>query len=598
MISISRTEGEKDLRILGISCYYHDSAAALLIGDRIAAACQEERFTRKKFDDSFPKNAINYCLKRGGLTVDDLDYVSFYEKPFLKFERMMQSYLATAPFAVSSFVPAVKLWMKSKLWIPETIRNELGFKGKLVFTEHHGSHAASSFFCSPFKESAIVTIDATGEWATSTIGKGEGGEISILREMDYPNSMGLLYSAFTYYTGFKVNSGEYKLMGLAPYGKPTYADIIKEKLVKINEDGSIRLNTDYFGFLTGNLMINEKFEQLFDKPARKPSEKITEKDKDIARSIQAVTEEIVIRMCKNAHELTTSANLCLAGGVALNCVANSRILGETDFKRIFVQPAAGDAGGALGTALVVKHQVAKAKRSMDVFRSPFLGPDYTDEEIKSALNSFKATYTELPEADCITKTAKMIGSKKVVGWFQGRSEWGPRALGNRSILADATSPEMQKTVNMKIKFRESFRPFAPSVLGECFSDYFETPLSESPYMLFIANVRKEKLGKIPAVTHVDGTARIQTVRKEDNPKYYALLKEYHKISGIPLFINTSFNVRGEPIVETPSDAYRCFMISNIDALVLNNFIVLKEEQKDSAMTPERIQEYRSRFGDD
>jgi len=561
--------------ILGISCYYHDSAAALLHDGRIVAAAQEERFTRIKHDQDFPKNAIRYCLREAGITIDDVDYVGFYDKPLIKFERILYTYLATFPRSFPSFIKAVPLWLRKKMWIPHIIKSELGYEGEVLMIEHHMSHAASTFLVSPFEEAAIVTVDGVGEWATSTIGKGQGSEITLYKETRFPHSLGLLYSAFTYYLGFKVNSAEYKVMGLAPYGEPKYYDKVLE-LIRFEEDGSFRMNMKYFAYDYGLTMTNGRFEKLFGQPVRKPESKIEQFHKDVAMSVQRVTEDIVLRMTRHAHELSGSKNLCMAGGVALNCVANGRVLREGPFEDIFVQPAAGDAGGAVGVAAYLYHTVLGKPREY-VWEHAYLGPSYSTEDIRKYLEASGARYTELGEDELLERTADAIRDQKVVGWFQGRMEFGPRALGNRSILADARNPANKDVVNLKIKFRESFRPFAPTVLEERAGDWFELDCP-SPYMLLVAQVR-ENMRTIPSVTHVDGSARIQTVDRKSNPLYYDLIKRFERQTDCPVIINTSFNVRGEPIVCTPHDAYLCFMRTHMDVLVMDRFFLVKEDQK-------------------
>ena len=588
------------MNILGISAFYHDSAAALVRDGEIIAAAQEERFSRKKHDHSFPANAVRYCLEEGGITAKELDYIGFYDKPFLKFERILETYFAFAPAGIRSFLKAVPLWLSQKLWLPEVIRKEVGYDGEIIFTEHHESHAASAFFPSPFDEAAIVTIDGVGEWATASLGVGRGNQVSLLSEIKFPHSLGLLYSAFTYYTGFRVNSGEYKLMGLAPYGEPKYVDLILEKLIRVREDGSFVMNMDYFNYCAGLTMTNGRFHKLFGAGPRKPETEITQHHMDVARSVQAVTEEIMLRMARYAYKRTGLRNLCLAGGVALNCVGNGRILREGPFERLWVQPAAGDAGGALGVALFIWHQYLGNARSVDGIsdkqKASLLGPSFSDEQIEAFLKSQGARYRRLERDELIGTVARLLADEKVVGWFQGRMEFGPRALGARSILGDARSESMQSVMNRKIKFRESFRPFAPSVLEEDASEYFEID-RESPYMLLVAPVKadkrikheegerafgleklKLKRSEIPAVTHVDYSARIQTVSRKDNPLYYDLIKRFKEITGCPVIINTSFNVRGEPIVCTPEDAYKCFMRTGMDYLAIGSFLLDKKEQ--------------------
>lgn len=563
--------------ILGISCFYHDSAACLLKDNEIIAAAQEERFTRKKHDFEFPKNAIDYCLKEANIGIDDIDYVGFYDKPFIKFERILETYLSVAPRGLKSFIQAIPLWIKQKLWMSDLIKKELGYKGKIIFTEHHQSHVASAFFASPFDEAAILTIDGVGEWATATYGIGKDNEIELTHEIKFPHSLGLLYSAFTYYLGFKVNSGEYKVMGLAPYGEPKYYDLIMDNLIDIKDDGSFKLNMKYFAYTHDLKMTNKKFDELFGYPRREPESKLEKHQFDIAMSIQKVTEEVMLRMANHLYEETGLKNLCMAGGVALNCVANGRILRETPFKNIFIQPAAGDAGGAFGVASFIYYPWLGNKRNPPEFFNPYIGPEFSNEEIRKFLDKKEVIYRELNRDNLLKQTARLIADKQVIGWFQGRMEWGPRALGNRSIIADPRDPEMRDIVNLKIKFRESFRPFAPAVLLEKLSEFFDLDCP-SPYMLLVAQVRENKR-VIPAVTHVDGSARIQTIAREDNPLYYDLINEFYKLTGVPVIINTSFNVRGEPLVCTPVDAYKCFMRTKMDYLVMGNFLMDKREQK-------------------
>jgi carbamoyltransferase len=590
------------MRILGISAFYHDSAACLVEDGKIVAAAQEERFTRKKHDFSFPKHAIAYCLDEAGITEGDLDYVAFYDKPFLKFERILETYLTYVPCGYSSFIKAIPLWIKQKLWMKDLIRKEVGYEGEILFPEHHESHAASAFFPSPYQEAAFLTIDGVGEWATASFGVGKDNKIRIIAEINFPHSLGLLYSAFTYYTGFKVNSGEYKLMGLAPYGEPKYRDLILSELVDLREDGSFRLNMKYFNYCAGLTMTNQRFHNLFGGPPRKPESRIEQRHMDLAHSIQDVTEEIVMRMAQHVHKQTGLKHLCLAGGVALNCVANGIILREGPFEDIWIQPAAGDAGGALGAALMVWHQYLGNQRQVlpgrDFQRGSYLGPEFSNGQIRESLERMGVEYTELSDEEIPGKVADLIADQKVVGWFQGRMEFGPRALGSRSILGDARSPKMQETINLKIKFRESFRPFAPTVIEERISDYFEID-RPSPYMLLVADVKRDicrgltdeeqcltgmaklhiERSKIPAVTHVDYSARIQSVSSRDNPLYHKMIKKFEEKHGCPVIINTSFNVRGEPIVCTPEDAYLCFMRTNMDYLVLGNYLLEKKEQK-------------------
>ena len=588
--------------ILGISAFYHDSAACLVQDGKIIAAAQEERFTRKKHDFSFPKNALRYCLEERGLKGSDLDFVAFYDKPFIKFERILETYLAYAPHGIRSFIKAIPLWIKQKLWLKEVIRKELDYEGKIIFPEHHESHAASAFFPSPFQEAAFLTIDGVGEWTTASYGVGKENKMQILAEIHFPHSLGLLYSAFTYYTGFKVNSGEYKVMGLAPYGEPKYKELILSELMDLKEDGSFRMNMRYFDYCAGLTMTNRRFEKLFGGPPRKPEAPVTQRDMDLARSVQEVTEEVMLRMVRHINKETGQKNLCLAGGVALNCVGNGRVLREGPFENIWIQPAAGDAGGALGAALFVWYQYLENRRvadnKKDVQQGSFLGPAFENGYIKDYLKSKTIPYTEIGDEEIPETIADLIADQKVIGWFQGRMEFGPRALGGRSIIGDARSQEMQEKMNLKIKFRESFRPFAPSVIKESVSDFFEME-GESPYMLLVAPVKKEicremspeeqqrfgldKLhvvrSTIPAVTHVDYSARVQTVSKDDNPLYYRMIAKYGEKYGCPVIINTSFNVRGEPIVCTPGDAYLCFMRTNMDYLIMGNFLIEKKDQK-------------------
>jgi carbamoyltransferase len=590
------------VNILGLSAFYHDSAACLVRDGEIIAAAQEERFTRKKHDASFPKQAVRYCLREGGIKVNELEYVAFYEKPFLKFDRILHSYLAYAPAGLKSFLMAIPLWIRERIWMKELIRRELGCDCKVFFPEHHESHAASAFFPSPFSEAAFLTIDGVGEWTTTSYGVGRGNQIQMLAELRFPHSLGLLYSAFTYFTGFKVNSGEYKLMGLAPYGQPKYRDLILRELIDLKDDGSFRLNMKYFNYGVGLTMTNAAFNRLFDRPPRKPESKLTQSDMDLARSIQDVTDEIMLRIARHVRKETGRRNLCLAGGVALNCVANGHILRERIFDRIWIQPAASDAGGALGAALFVWHQIVGKERKADDVndsqRGSYLGPAYRNDEIRAYLETQKIPFTELADGELPEKIATLINAQKVIGWFYGRMEFGPRALGARSIIGDAQSPKMQELMNLKIKFRESFRPFAPSVLREKLSDWFELD-EESPYMLLVAPVSKnrrreitaDKQGlfglqklltirsEIPAVTHVDYSARIQTVTDQHQPMYYRMLKKFDERYGCPVIINTSFNVRGEPIVATPEHAFTCFMRTNMDYLLLGNFLLEKTEQK-------------------
>jgi carbamoyltransferase len=590
------------VNVLGISAFYHDSAACLVRDGKIIAAAQEERFTRKKHDFNFPKNAISYCLKEGNIKSQDVDFVAFYDKPFIKFERILETYLAYAPFGIKSFIKSIPLWIKQKLFMKEFIKKELEYDGKILFTEHHESHAASAFFPSPFQEAAFLTMDGVGEWATSSYGMGKDNTVTLLAETRFPHSLGLLYSTFTYYTGFKVNSGEYKVMGLAPYGEPKYKNLILTELMDLKEDGSFKLNMEYFDYCVGLTMTSRKFEDLFGGPPRKPETLLTQREMDLARSIQEVTEEVMLRMARHIYHETGQQNLCLAGGVSLNCVGNGRILREGPFKNIWIQPAAGDAGGALGAALFVWYQYLENSRIADNRRDlqhgSYLGPEYKNGYIANYLQKNNIPYTELQDSEIPDKIADLIAQEKVIGWFEGRMEFGPRALGARSIIGDARSPRMQEVMNLKIKFRESFRPFAPSVLKERVSDYFEMDC-ESPYMLLVAPVKKElcremtdeeqkrfgldKLhvvrSTIPAITHVDYSARIQTVSRDDNPLFHDVIKKFDEKYGCPVVINTSFNVRGEPIVCSPEDAYLCFMRTNIDYLIMGNFLLDKTQQK-------------------
>jgi len=603
------------MNILGISAFYHDSAAALIRDGEIIAAAQEERFTRIKHDYRFPENAIKFCLDYASLKPDELDYVAFYDKPFLKFERILETYLQYAPIGIRSFIKAMPLWIKKKVWMKSLIQDALGdFKGPILFPQHHLSHAASAFFPSPFPESAIITTDGVGEWTTTSIGVGKENNLELLKEIKFPHSLGMLYSAFTYYTGFKVNSGEYKVMGLAPYGEPKYVRLILENILDLKDDGSFQLNMKYFNFAAGLTMTNNRFHKLFGGPPRRRESLLTQKEMDLARSVQEVTEMALLNMARYVKKETGKKNLCLAGGVALNCVANGKILREGLFDNIWIQPAAGDAGGALGAALEVWYQYLGFSRTvngnLDFQKGSYLGPEYGDGEIRKYLESKQIPFRELERDEIIKLTAELLSQENVIGWFRGRMEFGPRALGTRSILGDAGSPKMQKKLNLKIKFRESFRPFAPSVLAEDVSDYFELD-RPSPYMLLVAEVKKElqhqmteeelklfgidKLNiarsTIPAVTHVDYSARIQTVHKETNPDYWELIKKFQELTGYPVIVNTSFNVRGEPIVCTPEDAYRCFMRTEMDYLVLGNFLLDKSGQPAFADEKEWQKEY-------
>ena len=590
------------MNILGLSAFYHDSAACLVRNGEIIAAAQEERFTRKKHDASFPKQAVEYCLRESGLNVSELDYVTFYEKPFLKFDRILHSYLTYAPVGLRSFLMAIPLWIRERIWMKELIRRELGCACKVLFPEHHESHAASAFFPSPFSEAAFLTCDGVGEWTTTSYGVGRGNQIQMLAELRFPHSLGLLYSAFTYFTGFRVNSGEYKLMGLAPYGQPKYRDLILRELIDLKHDGSFRLNMKYFNYGVGLTMTNVAFNRLFHRPPRKPESRLTQSDMDLACSIQDVTDEIILRMARHIRKETGQRNLCLAGGVALNCVASGLLLRERIFDRIWIQPAAGDAGGALGAALFAWHQILNKERKTDDVndsqRGSYLGPEYGNNEIRAYLETQKIPFTELTDDELPGKIAELINAQKVIGWFYGRMEFGPRALGARSIIGDARSPKMQELMNLKIKFRESFRPFAPAVLRERLSDWFELD-DESPYMLLVAPVSKNRRHEIaadqqdlfgfqklltirsdiPAVTHVDFSARIQTVTDRNQPMFYRVIKTFEQRYGCPVIINTSFNVRGEPIVATPEHAFTCFMRTNMDYLLLGNFLLEKRDQK-------------------
>ncbi len=606
--------------ILGISAFYHDAAAALVRDGQIVAAAQEERFTRKKHDAQFPVQAIEYCLKEADIGPDQLDYVGFYDKPFLKFERLLETYLAFAPSGFRSFLSAIPVWLRQKLHLRRELNQGLqhAYRKQYVFTEHHESHAASAFFPSPFDQAAILTVDGVGEWATASFGVGHGNRITLTHELHFPHSPGLLYSAFTYFCGFRVNSGEYKLMGLAPYGEPKYADLIWDKLIDLKPDGSFRMDMSYFNYCQGLTMTSRKFERLFGGPPRRPETPLTQREMDLAASVQAVTEEIMLRMARHVHEQTGMTRLCLAGGVALNCVANGRILREGPYTDVWIQPAAGDAGGALGAALFIWHQLLGKPREanrLDCQSGSLLGPRFSSEEIRLLLDAVGARYRRFDNEDQLCDyVAHLIASEKVVGWLQGRMEFGPRALGGRSILGDARSTRMQSVMNLKIKFRESFRPFAPSVLEERVDEYFEMrPHQPSPYMLLVAPVRSDKRlplaepdlaragidklrtqrSVVPAITHVDYSARVQTVDRDRHPRYWRLLKQFEARTGSPVIINTSFNVRGEPIVCSPEHAYRCFMATNMDALVLEDFVLLKDEQPGAKQYP--IDEYLAQF---
>jgi len=597
------------MKIIGISAYYHDAAACLVIDGEIIAAAQEERFTRKKHDLNFPVNAMNYCLSEANITYKDIDYIVFYDKPFLKFERLLETYLAYAPKGFKSFTTSLPIWIKDKLYQKTVIINALKdlwgkdyeWEERLLFSEHHLSHAASAFFPSPFERAAVLTMDGVGEWTTTSLAIGNGHELSIYKEIHFPHSVGLLYSAITHYTGFKVNSGEYKVMGLAPYGEPKYANLIKDHLIDIKDDGSFALDMSYFNYCTGLTMTNEKFHALFDGPPRKEESTLSQREMDLAASIQVVVEEVVLKLARSVAKTTGEKHLCLAGGVALNCVANGKLLREKIFDRLWIQPAAGDAGGALGAALGAYHIMLNHKRKvlngMDAMKGSYLGPEYSLKDITERLTRCGAVFEILPEDEVIEQTAQALANGQVVGWMNGRMEFGPRALGGRSIIADPRSPAMQKLLNLKVKYRESFRPFAPSVLREDVSQWFEIN-DDSPYMLLVADVLAnkrrqmsameqtlfgiEKLNvprsEIPAVTHVDYSARLQTVHNETNPSYYALIKRFKTITGCPVVVNTSFNIRGEPIVCSPEDAFRCFMGTGLDVLVIGNTVLKKTEQ--------------------
>ena len=589
------------MKILGISCYYHDAAACMLVDGEVVAAASEERFTRVKHDSEFPKKAIRYCLRTGGITAADLDFVAFYDKPFLKFERILETYIASAPLGLPSFIKSMPLWLKKKLFIPKLIQDSLdGFEGKMLFPEHHESHAASAFYPSPFESAAFLTIDGVGEWATTSFGLGEGNRIEILKEIHFPHSLGLLYSAFTYYTGFRVNSGEYKVMGLAPYGEPKYAQTILDHVIDLKEDGSFRLDQQYFDYCSGLRMTSSKFHELFGGPPREPESELRQRDMDLARSVQVVCEEVMLRMAEQARQETGQKHLCMAGGVALNCVGNGRILRESKYEDVWIQPAAGDAGGALGAALAVWYEYLGNERRPEprgTQRGSYLGPEFAEPEIRRRLDRFGAKYQQIEVAEIPERIARLIADGRVIGWFQGRMEFGPRALGSRSIIGDARSEKMQSIMNLKIKYRESFRPFAPSVLYDEVSSQFELD-RESPYMLIVAPVREElrqsmsdeqqklfgidklnvRRSKIPAITHVDYSARVQTVHPDDNQLYYDMIRSFHELTGCPVIINTSFNVRGEPIVCTPEHAYTCFMRTDMEYLIAGPYLLEKSEQ--------------------
>ena len=607
------------IRILGISAFYHDSAAALIVDGKIIAAAQEERFTRKKHDPSYPANAINYCLSEANISLDQVDYIAFYDKPFLKFERLLETYVALAPKGLQSFRMAMPIWLREKLFLKDMLIKEIkkvdkNFDDtKMMFGEHHFSHAASAFYASPFEEAVVLTLDGVGEWATTTVAIGKGHELNIVKEIHFPHSLGLLYSAFTYYTGFRVNSGEYKVMGLAPYGEPKYKDLILDKLIDLKEDGSFRLDQSYFNYATGLTMVNQKFADLFGEPIRKPdTDELTQFHMDIAASVQTVTEQVVLIMTRSLAKEYNIPNLCMAGGVALNCVANGKILRDKSFKNIWIQPAAGDAGGALGGALAVWHKELNNPRIVhpnDAMQGSYLGPSYKQDSIENELLACGAKFDSVTENEMIEQTAQALADGKAIGWFQDRMEFGPRSLGGRSILGDPRSEKMQKTLNLKVKYRESFRPFAPSVLREDVSEWFEADY-DSPYMLLVDDVKKNKRiemskeeeslfgidklnikrSSIPAITHVDYSARIQTVHKETNPKYHALITKFKEKTGCSVVVNTSFNVRGEPIVCTPEDAFRCFMGTELDVLVVGNCVLRKERQDKSL-----VEDYKEKY---
>ena len=598
--------------ILGISAFYHDSAACLLKDGEIIAAAQEERFTRKKHDASFPHHAILYCLKEAGIAANEIENVVFYEKPFVKFERLLETYLAFAPKGFTSFAKAMPVWIKDKLFQKYALIKELrskldekvDWRKRLLFSEHHLSHAASAYYPSPFDSAAVLTLDGVGEWTTSSLSIAKGSDLKVLKEIHFPHSLGLLYSAFTYYTGFKVNSGEYKVMGLAPYGEPRYADLIREKLITVADDGSFQLDMSYFDYATGLTMTNKKFDALFGGPPRMSETELTQREMDLAASVQKVTEDIVIELSRGIAKVTGERNLCLAGGVALNCVANGILLREKIFENIWIQPAAGDAGGALGAALSTWYLHHNKKRNTckkrDAMKGAYLGPEFTDKEIEAELTACGAQFKKLPEAEMIEEIASVLADEKAVGWMQGRMEFGPRALGGRSIIADPRSPVMQKQLNLKVKYRESFRPFAPSVLREDISEWFEHE-TDSPYMLLVADVQKDKRramteeeealfgidklnvprSTVPAITHVDYSARIQTVHADTNPKYHNVISKFKEKTGCPLVVNTSFNVRGEPIICKPTDAFKCFMGTEIDVLAVGNYVLYKEQQDEA-----------------
>lgn len=611
------------MNILGLSAYYHDSAACLVCGGEIVAAAQEERFTRKKHDSDFPGYAVRYCLREGLIGAADIDHVVFYDKPFLKFERLFETYLAFAPRGFRSFATSLPVWLNDKLFqrkviidaLKEILVSKIDWDSKLLFSEHHLSHAASAFFPSPFEEAAVLTMDGVGEWTTTSLALGSGNSLSVHKEIHFPHSLGLLYSAFTYYTGFKVNSGEYKVMGLAPYGEPKYAHLIRDHLIDIKEDGSFHLDMNYFNYCTGLTMTNEKFADLFGGPARLPESALTQREMDLAASVQAVTEEVVLKLARGIRKSTEQKNLCLAGGCALNCVANGKLLRENVFEQIWVQPAAGDAGGAIGAALSAYHLMLDQPRTVkasDGMKGSYLGPHYDQRDIEGRLAAAGATFTVVSDDEMITQTAQALADGKAVGWHQGRMEFGPRALGARSIIADPRSPLMQRQLNLKVKYRESFRPFAPSVLREDVSAWFDIQ-TDSPYMLLVADVAKERQlpmsaeddslfgvdrlnvprSGIPAVTHVDYSARVQTVHAETNPIYHQLISTFKALTGCPVLVNTSFNVRGEPIVNTPEDAFHCFMGTEIEFLVVGKCILRKEDQD-----PALVKDYQNMYGQD
>jgi carbamoyltransferase len=608
------------MKILGISAYYHDAAACLVINGGIVAAAQEERFTRKKHDADFPINAIAYCLTEAKIVASDIDHIVFYDKPFLKFERLLETYLAFAPKGFKSFATSLPIWLKDKLFQKTVITNalkdalgkDINWEERLLFSEHHLSHAASAFFPSPFDRAAVLTMDGVGEWTTTSLAVGKGHGLSVYKEIHFPHSIGLLYSAITYYTGFKVNSGEYKVMGLAPYGEPKFANLIKDHLIDIREDGSFALDISYFDYCTGLTMTNKKFDALFGGPPRKQESTLTQREMDLAASIQVVVEEVVLKLAKSVAKTTGEKNLCLAGGVALNCVANGKLLREKIFDRLWIQPAAGDAGGALGAALGAYHimlnQPRKVTNCIDAMKGSYLGPQFSQQDITERLTRYGAVFTTLSDDEVVEQTAQTLANGKVVGWMNGRMEFGPRALGGRSIIADPRSPTMQKLLNLKVKYRESFRPFAPSVLREDVGEWFEMD-DDSPYMLLVADVVKDKRrqmtageqalfgidklnvprSEIPAVTHVDYSARVQTVHKETNPRYYALLKRFKELTNCPVIVNTSFNVRGEPIICTPEDAFRCFMGTELDVLVVGNSVLEKKAQSQALAADYKVQ---------